>query len=128
MAAVIQLVGHAQFWTGVLSSMEITLSTSLLKIVEKKDHARQYKREYNQRKDITKKRMQDVIAQIKKGIQEVKNAIQEGKDYGSGVAIQAEKAERKLANEVLQSKAKVNKDSPKSNRVVSIIPFMAKLL
>ena len=50
--------------------MGITTSTSLLKKLQKKDKVREYKKEYNQRKDIKRKWMQEFIAQIKKGIQE----------------------------------------------------------
>ena len=70
------------------------MANPLRKLLEKKDKRREYILKYKQNKDVKRKRMAKISEQIKRGIEGNKKAIAEGKDYASGVAIQAQKLQK----------------------------------
>ena len=95
--AAIQPVGHVCFWTEVLKRLGISIPSSLLVILKKKDQQRQYKREYSQRVEIKRKRMEKMIEDIKRGVDENKRAAAEDNDNESSIAIEAKNFTKKTS-------------------------------
>ena len=98
------------------------MNAALREILKKKDQLREYKKEYSQRKNIKRKQMQKVVEQIKRGIDKDKKAIKEGKDYTSGIAIQAKKAAQKNVKQTVTTARKHNKTLPALERVCKFYP------
>ena len=107
--AAVQIVGQVAFWTKVLSLLGLSMDPPLREMLEAKDKMREYKRSYSQRKENKRKRMENINEQIKQGIEDEKKAIAEGKNYSSGIAIQAEKAARKTVKEMLAARERRTK-------------------
>ena len=66
--------------------------------------------------------MAKISEQIKRGIEGNKKAIAEGKDYASGVAIQAQKLASKKVGELMAEQRKKNKGLPKSLQTCKFYP------
>ena len=118
----IQLVGYVRFWTDVLCQIDISMPVSLLKKLKKKDKVKAYKKEYGQKKEIKRKRIEKVNKQIKRGIEENKLAIAQGKDYKSGIAIQVEKIAQKTVKQLMAADHKKISILPLSKRTCKYYP------
>ena len=103
------------------------MPVSLLKKLEKKDKVKAYKKEYGQKKEIKRKRMEKVNKQIKRGIEENKLAIAQGKDYKSGIAIQAEKTAQKTVRQLMAAEQKKTSTLPLSKRTCRFYPQYCKV-
>ena len=98
------------------------MANLLRKLLEKKDKRRGYICKYKQNTDVKRKRMAKISAQIIHNIEENKKAITEGKDYASGVAIQAEKVASKKVLKLMTEQGKKNKGLPKSLQTCKFYP------
>ena len=98
------------------------MSTTLWEMLCAKDKTREYKKEYTQKTEVKRKRMEKINEQIKRGIEENKKAAEEGKDYKSGIAIQAKKAAQKTVKDAMDVERKKNKALPPQERVCKFYP------
>ena len=83
-------LGYFGYWSRVLASMELYLSTSLGNHLKQKDEKKNYKRKYESQPERKVKRMKTAHEKMKNELKKQIADFKKGKTYGSGVAIETE--------------------------------------
>ena len=118
----VNIVGHYKFWKLVFAKLGITMTDSLIKVLQQKDEHLKRKKIRDKQGKYKLKRTDGVRHKIKEQIKQDQIAEKEGKSYHSCSALE-HKSAKTVILETLKSQRKSNKTYEKDKRTCKYYPL-----